>query len=72
MFYFYATIWYLIGLAGCILPTWLEVKKGEDFTLEDLILMVIFSVTGPIIAVVGIFYYFDKAEPHVLIKGKKE
>jgi hypothetical protein len=72
MFYFYATIWYLIGVAGCILPTWLELKQGQDFTLADLILMIIFSITGPVIAVVGVWYYFIKAEPHVLIKGKKK
>lgn len=66
-------IWYLVGLLGCILASYSEIKNGGDFTVTDLILSIIFSTTGPVIAILAIcFYLKENPDSIVLIKGKKK
>lgn len=66
-------IWYVVGLLGCTLAAYSELKNGGDFTLFDLVLTIIFSVTGPFIAILAVCYYFkENPTSIVLIKGKKK
>lgn len=63
-------IWYICGLIGCGLAAYVDNQKGEDITLADLLLMLIFSGFGIFIMLIGVIYFFKK-NPIVLIKGVK-
>jgi hypothetical protein len=66
-------IWYVIGLLGCALGIWTDLKRGENFTLADLFVSLIASVGGLVLLMCTIDHYIkhNRIQPIVLIKGKK-
>lgn len=72
----YFVLWYIIGLAGCILAAYTDLKRGGDVRVVDIILIIISSVAGLIILLIAIAYFYKynkKYNPfnYVVIKGHK-
>lgn len=68
----YLIIHLILGAIGAIIVTKLELNKGLDFTLNDLVLAVVLSVmTGPFLFVIAILYSFGEPS-RVLLKGDKK
>lgn len=70
--------WYVLGVFGCVLATWIDYNKGEDVTLHDVYLTAGVSVTGPIILLFAVIYFFENLRwvlptisNKVLIKAKR-
>ncbi|WOZ57560.1 hypothetical protein [Pseudomonas phage vB_PseuGesM_254] len=67
-------IWYLLGLAGCVLGKKADrTLSGKDFTVEDLLLTLILSLFGGLLFLFGLFYFLSRVDfgSRVLIKGKR-
>lgn len=69
----YFVIWYLTGLAGCILGSYTSYLKGDDLTIIDVVLCIFCSMFGLFILFVALSYYLNNnpINPIVIIKGKK-
>ena len=65
-------LWYIVGIAGCVIGTKADLNKGEDFTLGELGLSVVGALFGLVLFIFAVFYYFKGREPIVLIKGRNK
>lgn len=65
--------WYSLGLLGCGLASYVDIKRGEDFTLSDLLISLFMSIFGFLVfaCAVGHAIKYNPMKPIVLIKGKK-
>jgi hypothetical protein len=63
-------VWIVIGLASCILVCYDEHKRGIDFELFDLFLVIVTTAMGPIFSIWLLKEYL-KENKIVLIKGRK-
>ena len=71
-FIFWATLWYVSGLIGCVLGCSVDIKNGEGFKLTDLFKVLLFSATGPIILAIGIQHFTGwRFSNLTIIKGRK-
>ncbi len=65
-------IWYLLGVVGCVIASYADLKKGEDFDLGDLLGCTVLSFAGLIVLGFGVAHCVKELELQwpVLIKGK--
>lgn len=69
----YLIIHLVLGAIGAVIVTKLELNKGLDFTLNDLVLSVLLSITtGPFLFIIAVLYYSFGKPSRVLIKGEKK
>lgn len=69
----YAIIHVLLGILGAIIVTKLDLNKGHDFTLIDLLASVFGVIlTGPVLFASSLLYASGEQPSIVLIKGKKK
>lgn len=68
----YLIIHLILGAIGAIIVTKLELNKGLDFTLNDLVLSVLLTIMlGPFLFIIAILYSFGEPS-RVLFKGEKK
>lgn len=68
----YLIIHLILGAIGAIIVAKLELNKGLDFTLNDLVLSVLLAVmTGPFLFGIAVLYSFGEPSK-VLFKGEKK
>lgn len=67
----YLIIHLILGAIGAVIIAKLELNKGLDFTLNDLVLSVLLAVmTGPFLFGIAVLYSFGEPSK-VLFKGEK-
>lgn len=64
--------WYVAGVVGCVFGCARDIQNGGDFTLGDLVTAAFGSLIGPIMLVMGFFYWLPVKGSMVLIKGKNQ
>ena len=68
----YLIIHLILGILGAIIIAKLELNRGVDFTLLDLVLSIVLAVgTGPFLFGIAVLYSFGEPSK-VLIKGEKK
>ena len=68
----YLIIHLILGFLGAIIVTKLELNRGLDFTILDLVLSVLLAVMiGPFLFGIAVLYSFGEPSK-VLIKGEKK
>jgi len=68
----YLIIHLILGFLGAIIVAKLELNKGLDFTILDLVLSVLLAVMiGPFLFGIAVLYSFGEPSK-VLIKGEKK
>lgn len=65
--------WYIVGLVGCAIGVYVDMKLGEDFKVSDLLLTLFISLFGVVPLLLGVGYWFskNKVADIVLIKNKR-
>lgn len=68
----YLIIHFILGFLGAIIVAKLELNKGLDFTINDLICSVLgVTLLGPFLFGIAVLYSFGEPSK-VLIKGEKK
>lgn len=70
---YYCIIWYVLGIIGCFLGILTDIKKGQDFTVSDLIISIFVSLLGLLTFILGAGYYLSSSNftSIVLVEGDK-
>lgn len=71
--------WITLGAIGCVLGTLRDLRRGDDFTVSDLIVCVFGSLGGVITLAIGAVSLFDQLRNEnknvftkTLIKGNRK
>ena len=70
----FVIIWYLLGITGCVLGEKTDMSKGKNFTINDLLGGMFWSLFGAIIFMFGLSYFLKHSNfgNRVLVKGNQK